>query len=96
MITTKRRETRQERLNIRATVEIKTLIAKAAEKENKNLSDFVLERALAAAESVLMDDANFNVDKKRWKSFIAALDSPPRDIPALRKLLTEPSIFDEK
>ena len=29
-----------------------------------------------------------------WQAFCDALDAPPKDIPALRKLLTEPSLFD--
>ena len=31
----------------------------------------------------------------RWRAFCETLDAPPRDIPALRKLLTEEGIFDE-
>lgn len=90
---TPRKETR---LSIRATPESKELLERAAKKENKNLSDFVLENALSAAEAIVADDANFSVDKKQWKKFISALDAPPRNIPALRKLLTEPGVFDGK
>ena len=32
---------------------------------------------------------------ERWQAFCDALDAPPRDIPALRKLLTETSLFDD-
>jgi Uncharacterized protein conserved in bacteria len=88
------KQTREERLSIRTTPERKAIIAKAAERENKNISNFVLENALSAAEAVLADDANFSLDKKQWKLFLAALDAPPRKIPALRKLLTGRSIFD--
>jgi uncharacterized protein (DUF1778 family) len=89
--------TRKEtRLSIRATPESKELLERAAKKENKNLSDFVLENALSAAEAIVADDANFSLNKKQWKKFVAALDAPPRNIPALRKLLTEPGVFDEK
>lgn len=86
-------KTREERLNIRTTAEKKALIARAAKKENKNISDFVLENALSAAEAVVVDDANFTLDKKRWTMFCAALDAPPRELPALRKLLTKQSVF---
>jgi len=90
------KQTREERLSIRTTPERKTIIAKAAERENKNISDFVLDNALSAAEAILADDANFSLNKKRWQQFLAALDAPPRRIPALRKLLTERSVFDGK
>ena len=89
----RRKETR---LSIRATWESKELIEKAARKENKNLSDFVLENALSAAEAILADDSSFSLTDKQWKRFIAALDAPPRNIEAIRQLLTKPSVFDAK
>jgi uncharacterized protein (DUF1778 family) len=87
---------KETRLSIRTTSESKELIEKAARKENKNLSDFVLENALSAAEAILADDSNFSLSDKQWKSFIAALDAPPRNIEALRQLLIKPSVFDAK
>ena len=96
MITEKSRKIKEERLNIRTTRERKALIARAAAKESKNLSDFVLENALSAAEAIIGDDVNFSLDKTQWKLFVTALDSPPRDIPSLRKLLTGPDVFNAK
>lgn len=87
---------KETRLSIRATWESKELIEKAAKKENKSVSDFVLENALSAAEAIVADDSNFSLNDKQWKSFIAALDAPPRNIAALRRLLTKPGVFDEK
>jgi len=96
MPATKTRKTKGERFHIRATTSQKQLIARAAEKEDRNFSDFVLENALSAAEAIVGDDANFTLDKSSWNALIAALDAPPRSIPALRKLLTEPSVFNAK
>lgn len=87
---------RDERLNIRVTRERKALIAKAAEIEHKNISDFVLENAVSAAEAIVADNANLRLSDKQWRKFIEALDAPPRNISSLRKLLTGPSIFDAK
>jgi len=42
-----------------------------------------------ASEQVL-----FVLPPDRWQTFCDALDAPPREIPALRKLLTEASILD--
>lgn len=95
MPATKTRKVKEERFHIRATAHQKQLIARAAEKENRSFSDFVLENALSAAEAVI-DDANFMLDKDRWNAFCAALDVPPRSLPALRKLLTGESVFDGK
>lgn len=40
------------------------------------------------------DQVQFDLPEDRWQAFCDALDAPPKDIPALRKLLTEPSVFD--
>jgi predicted DNA-binding antitoxin AbrB/MazE fold protein len=37
---------------------------------------------------------HFTLPPDRWQAFCDALDAPPRDLPALRKLLTEASLFD--
>lgn len=42
------------------------------------------------------DQAHFALPPDRWQAFCEALDAPPKDIPALRKLLTERSLFDER
>ena len=48
--------------------------------------------------TVTIDEANeqaqYALSPDRWQSFCDALDAPPRDVPALRKLLTQPSILD--
>lgn len=40
------------------------------------------------------DQVLFTLPPERWQSFCDALDAAPREIPALRKLLTEASLFD--
>jgi predicted DNA-binding antitoxin AbrB/MazE fold protein len=49
----------------------------------------------AAANSSEGDQTLFLLPPERWRAFCDALDAPPRDIPALRKLLTEASLFDD-
>ena len=87
MITTK--ENRATRFSIRATAKQKNLIARAATRSNKTISEFVLENAIEAAEALEMDKANFVVSWEQYKQFLAALDEPPKSIPALRKLFSE-------
>jgi predicted DNA-binding antitoxin AbrB/MazE fold protein len=48
----------------------------------------------AAAPSGMADQAHFALSPERWQAFCDALDEPPKDIPALRKLLTEASRLD--
>jgi uncharacterized protein (DUF1778 family) len=51
-------------------------------------------RACQAAEQVLADRVHFVLPPAQWEKFCAALHPPPRELPALRKLLTEPSVFE--
>jgi predicted DNA-binding antitoxin AbrB/MazE fold protein len=48
----------------------------------------------AAGSFGAVDQAHFALSPECWQAFCDALDAPPRDIPALRKLLTEASLFD--
>ena len=41
------------------------------------------------------DQVRFVLPPDRWQAFCDALDAPPKEIPALRKLFTEASLFDE-
>lgn len=47
-----------------------------------------------SAQNASLDDVHFALPADRWDEFCAALDAPPRVVPALRKLLTEPGVFD--
>lgn len=87
------RTARTEKLDLRLTPEAKRTLAAAAQVERRTLSDFVLESALGRAEEALADRRAFQLDPGKWEAFIAALDARPRDLPALRKLLSEPGIF---
>ncbi len=49
-----------------------------------------------AADEVISGEAHFRLPDKEWDAFCNALDSKPKDIHALRKLLLEPGIFDDK
>jgi uncharacterized protein (DUF1778 family) len=82
------------RLSIRASAGEKDLIEHAARIKGIAMSEFVLEQSLAAAQQVTADQAQFTLPKKQWKQFCAALNAPPKSVPALRRLLTKPGLFD--
>ena len=46
------------------------------------------------SESESLDIARFVIPADRWDEFCAALDAPAKVIPTLRKLLSEPGVFD--
>jgi uncharacterized protein (DUF1778 family) len=72
----------------------KEVISQAAQVKQTTLTSFMVEHALNAAQQVLADQVHFELSAERWEAFCTALDMPPKEIPALRKLLAEKSIFD--
>jgi uncharacterized protein (DUF1778 family) len=82
------------RFSIRASATQKRVIAEAARIKDTTISDFVLEQSLTAAQHVISDQVQFTLPKKQWKKLCDALDAPPKSIPALRRLLTKPGLFD--
>jgi uncharacterized protein (DUF1778 family) len=88
------RVNRTKKIDLRLTAQAKRTLQRAAEATHKTLSDFVLESALARADSVLADRRVFRLDAERWKDFLAALDPQPKPRPRLARLLNEPSIVD--
>src|SRR5438093_5300428 len=72
----------------------KAVLARAAELRQTSLSNFMLEHAYEAAQQVLAEQVDIVMPPREWDAFCKALDAPPRPIPALKKLLTEASIFD--
>jgi uncharacterized protein (DUF1778 family) len=81
------RQPRDVTINLRANQRQRTLIDRAAQVLGKNRSDFMLEAACRAADTVLLDRRFFLLDERAYKRFVAALDKPPADNPRLRRLL---------
>ena len=75
-------------INLRADERKRELIDRAAEATGKNRSEFMLEAACRAAETVLLDRCFFMLDEKAFKRFSKALDKSPADRPRLRRLLS--------
>jgi uncharacterized protein (DUF1778 family) len=88
------KETKTERIDVRTTVAAKQLLQQAAAISHKSVSEFLLENGLQAAQATLADRRLFLLDDDRWEEFQATLDRPVQSKPQLKKLLTEPGIFD--
>jgi uncharacterized protein (DUF1778 family) len=86
--------TRSEKLDLRLTRHAKRSLQAAAAVAHRSVSEFVLESALARADETLADRRGFGLNPTQWKAFLAALDSPPRPLPRLERLLQEPGFFD--
>ncbi|MBI5440768.1 MAG: DUF1778 domain-containing protein [Deltaproteobacteria bacterium] len=85
---------RTEKLDLRLTAAAKRTLQDAAMAARRSVSEFVLESALARAEETLADRQRFGLDAEHWAAFLEALDAPPRSVPRLFKLLSEPSVFE--
>ena len=82
------------KVQLRLRPDQKTVLARAAELRRTSLSNFMLEHAYEAAQQVLAEQVDIVMPPAEWDAFCKALDAPPRSIPALKKLLSQPSVFD--
>lgn len=88
--------TRSEKLDLRLTAEAKRTLVTAATAQNRSVSEFVLDSALARAAETLPDRQHFSLDAANWEAFQKALDAPVRPMPHLKRLLAEPSAIETR
>ena len=88
--------TRTEKLDLRLSKQAKQMLRSAAAATQRSVSEFVLESALARAEETLADRRSFQLDSQQWAVFMEALDATPRELPRLKKLFQEKSIFENE
>ncbi len=84
---------KENRLSIRATEPEKAILAQAAKARHTNLSQFVLQASLDAANAILVDQTEFRLPLDQWEAFCQRLDAPPKVILELRQLFSEQEPF---
>ncbi|MCX6380270.1 MAG: DUF1778 domain-containing protein [Armatimonadetes bacterium] len=84
---------KEKRLSIRATEPEKAILTQAARAQRTNVSQFVLQASLDAAHAILVDQTEFRLPPDQWEAFCQRLDAPPKSIPELRRLFSEPELF---
>lgn len=82
-----------ERIDVRASAPVKLLLQEAARACHKNVSEFLLDAGVTAAEQALADRRRFVPDEEQWQAFQQALDRPVQTKLRLRKLLREPGLL---
>ena len=86
-----------ERFNLRATPEQVAKIRAAVEIGNeRSLTDYILTSALTIADQRLMDRTRLGFDSRAYDAFLRALKEPPKDLPRMRRLLSEPSVLEQQ
>jgi uncharacterized protein (DUF1778 family) len=93
-MTTENTETQTERIQLRASTSEKRLLQEAANSSKKTLSEFILGASITEAEISLSQRTRFVLDSDRWTKFIDLLERPVQEKPALKKLLTRPSVLE--
>jgi len=88
-------KTRGENINLRVSRGQKLLIDRAATALGRNRSDFMLETACRAAESVLLDRRYFALPEGEFRRFTTMLDRPPASNARLARLLKTKAPWDK-
>jgi len=87
---------KDQRLSVRVSKSEKATLERASRSVRMTTSEFVIREALSSAEEILAERTRFTLPPEQWEAFTARLDQPPRAIPALSRLLNEPTPFDER
>lgn len=64
-----------ERIDVRASMPVKQLLQEAARSCHKNVSEFLLDAGVTAAEQPLADRRRFVLDEAQWQAFQQSLES---------------------
>ena len=84
---------KSERIDVRASAPVKQLLQEAARVAHKNVSEFLLDAGINAANQTLADRTRFDLSEEQWLAFQSALDKPVTHKPKLKKLLSEPGLL---
>ena len=87
-------QSKSARIDVRASTAAKQLLQEAARACHKNVSEFLLEAGITAANQALANRRDFGLDKAQWEMFQQALDRPVQSKPRLKRLLTQPGVMD--
>lgn len=80
---------KQERMHIRLDAVAKQKLERAAAYVHKNLSEFVLEQTLNAADEVIHQHETLTLNQADWEVFLDALENPPQPNAKLKDAFAE-------
>jgi len=87
-------EAKSERIEVRTTPTVKALLQRAATFSHKNVTEFLLEAGIRAAEEALVDRRMFRLDDAQWQAFQDVLDRPVQSKSRLAGLLAKRSVLE--
>jgi uncharacterized protein (DUF1778 family) len=74
---------RDERIDLRVSAELKTLLSRAASYCGMSLSSFLVSIAAERAQEVVAAHETLTLSSRDWDAFLSALDEPDRPRPRL-------------
>ncbi|MCQ8130733.1 type II toxin-antitoxin system TacA family antitoxin [Methylomonas rivi] len=78
-----------ERIDLRTSTEIKTLISRAASLSGVSLSAFLVSAAQERAKQIVSDSETLNLSSRDWDAFFNALDNTETARPKLQTAADE-------
>jgi uncharacterized protein (DUF1778 family) len=81
-------------INVRAPVQVRDLIDRAALVQGKTRTDFMLEASVEAAQRVLLDQVFYQVNEEQMKAFHAVMEQPIEENAAVQRLLSKKSRWE--
>jgi uncharacterized protein (DUF1778 family) len=87
-------ETRDRRWALRVARSEDALVRAASDAAETSVTSFVRLAAVSEARRILADRTRFELEQPDWEQFIELLDRPPQVPAGLRKLFSEPSVFE--
>lgn len=76
---------RDERIDLRVSAELKSLLARAASYSGMSLSSFLVSSATKRAEELVAARETLTLTSRDWRAFLAGLDKAERRRPRLEK-----------
>jgi uncharacterized protein (DUF1778 family) len=86
---------KSEKIDIRFSQQEASIIKQAASLQHTNMSNFVRQQAVGAAEAVIHDQTRFAVSAEQWNFIEAALERPAQVLPNLQKKLATTDDWDQ-
>ena len=82
-------------LSVRVNASERALLEAAAEQARTTISDYVRRKALVEAEMDLMGPRVITIPAEDWDKFMAWAESPPEDVPELRRLAAMRPVWEK-
>lgn len=85
---------KETRLSIRANSSQKSVLARAAKARHMNVSQFVLQASLTAAEEVIEQENRILISPEEYQWLCQIMDAPATPAPRLSAALTQKPVWD--